>query len=165
MSFLRKFRSKRKVKQVRAESDLTFQKGMDTRKDSPIEGKPVVRGRQATSLKGEITLLESQLNTPETRSTPPKHISVIRRLSKNYIQVGDKGEFEYYAKAENLFKQMNVLYPLHMEKMDWISWIEASAKAKMIREARRLLQEARMLFPGDEDLDEVETNVLHIARA
>ncbi|MFX0170506.1 MAG: hypothetical protein ACFE9L_01170 [Candidatus Hodarchaeota archaeon] len=165
MSFLRKFRAKRKLKQVRAESDLTFQKGMDIRKDSPVEGKHVVRGRQTISLKGEITLLENKLNTPETRSTPPNHISVIRRLSRKYLQVGDKGEFEYYTKAENLFKQMNILYPLHMEKIDWISWIEASAKAKMIREARRLLQEARMLFPGDKDLDEVETNVLHIARA
>ncbi|MFX0050723.1 MAG: hypothetical protein ACFFAJ_05450 [Candidatus Hodarchaeota archaeon] len=165
MSFLRRFRAKQKVKQVRAESELSLQKGMDTRKDSPVVGKPVVKGRQTISIKGEITLLENQLNTPETRSTPPNHISVIRKLSKKYLQAGDKGEFEYYVKAENLFKQMNVLYPLHMEKIDWITWIEASAKAKMIREARRLLQEARMLFPGDKDLDEVESNVLHIAKA
>ncbi len=48
-----------------------------------------------------------------------------------------------------------------MERIDWITWIEA--RAKLIREARRLLKEARMLFPGDEELDEVETKVLHIA--
>ena len=49
-----------------------------------------------------------------------------------------------------------------MERIDWISWIEVSARAKLIREARRLLKEARMLFPGDEQLDEIETKVLHI---
>jgi hypothetical protein len=52
-----------------------------------------------------------------------------------------------------------------MEKIDWIAWIEASAKAMLIREARNLLAEARLLFPGDEDLDEVETKVLHIDHA
>jgi hypothetical protein len=165
MSFFRKFRSKRKTKQVRAESELELQKGMDTRKDSPAVGEPVVKSRQAISLKREITLLEERLNTPETRGTPPRHISVIRKLAKNYLLAGEKGEFEFFAKAENLYKQMNVLYPLHMEKMDWITWIEASAKAKLIREARRLLQEARMLFPGDKDLDEIETTVLHVSRA
>ena len=68
----------------------------------------------------------------------------------------------YYVKAENLYKQFNVLYPLHMEKIDWLVWIEASAKAKLIREARRLLEEARMLFPGDQEFDDIETRVLHI---
>ena len=40
-----------------------------------------------------------------------------------------------------------------------------SAKAKLIREARRLLGEARMLFPGDEQFDELESRVLHITGA
>ena len=86
----------------------------------------------------------------------------MRNLSKGYMKLGSKGDASYYAKAENLYKQFSVLYPLHMEKIDWIAWIEASAKAKLIREARNLLAEARLLFPGDEELDEVETKVLHI---
>ena len=164
MSFLKKIFGKSKTKQVRAESDLTLQKGLDARGESPDIGRPVVKGRQTLSLQGATTLLEEKLNTPDTRSTPPKHIDVIRKLAKNYLQLGEE-EFEYYIKAENLYKQFNVLYPLHMEKIDWISWIEASAKAKLIREARRLLEEARMLFPGDEDFDKIETKVLHISES
>lgn len=164
MGFLRKIFGKSKTKQVRAESGLAFQKGLDRQEDSADLGRPVVKGRKTTNLKGQITLLEGKLNTPETRSTPPKHIEVIRKLANNYFQLGEE-EFEYFSKAENLYKQFNVLYPLHMEKIDWLVWIEASAKAKLIREARRLLEEARMLFPGDEQFDAIETKVLHISRA
>lgn len=164
MGFLRKIFGKSKTKQVRSESGLTLQKGLDEREDSADLGRPVVKGRKTTSLEGQITFLEEKLNTPETRSTPPRHIEVMRKLAKNYLQLGEE-EFEYFSKAENLYKQFNVLYPLHMEKIDWLVWIEASAKAKLIREARRLLEEARMLFPGDEQFDEIETKVLHISRA
>ncbi len=162
MSFLKKIFGKSKTKQVRAESKLSLQKGLDLRADTEDLGRPIVKGRKTISAKGQIKLLEEKLNTPETRATPPKHIEIIRKLSENYLQLGGEGEFEFYLKAENLYKQFNVLYPLHMEKIDWLVWIEACAKAKMIREARRLLEEARMLFPEDEQLDEVETEVLHI---
>ena len=43
--------------------------------------------------------------------------------------------------------------------------LQAAAKARLIREARRLLEEARMLFPGDDDLDKIETKVLHISQS
>jgi len=163
MSFFKKRFGKSKTKQIRSDSELTLQKGMDQRKVADDVGKPVVKGRQAISVMGQITLLEGRLNTPETRSTPPKHISVIRQLARNYLIAGEKGDITYFTKAENLYKQMNVLYPLHMEKIDWVTWIEASAKARLIREARRLLEEARLLFPGDEELDRIESDVLHIS--
>lgn len=161
MSFLKKIFGKSKTKQVRAESKLSLQKGLDLRADTDDLERPVVKGRKTISVKGRTKLLEEKLNTPETRSAPPKHIEVIRKLADNYLLLGEE-EFEFYLKAENLYKQFNVLYPLHMEKIDWLVWIKACAKAKMIREARRLLEEARMLFPGDEKLDEIETEVLHI---
>ncbi|MFW9905583.1 MAG: hypothetical protein ACFFFH_14670 [Candidatus Thorarchaeota archaeon] len=161
MGFLKKIFGKSKVKQVRAESELSFQKGLDRREDL---GQPVVRGRRTTNLQGQIKLLEERLNTPETRSTPPKHIEVIRKLADSYLKLGEE-DIGYYVKAENLYKQFNVLYPLHMEKIDWLVWIEASAKAKLIREARRLLEEARMLFPGDKEFDDIETRVLHITES
>ncbi|MFX1283749.1 MAG: hypothetical protein ACFFB5_08840 [Promethearchaeota archaeon] len=164
MGFLKKIRGKSKTKQVRTESELSFQKGLDAREDIADLGRPVVKGRKKISLKGQVRLLEEKLNTPETRSTPPKHIEVIRKLANNYLELGAE-EFEYYLKAENLYKQFNVLYPLHMEKIDWIVWIEASVKAKLIREARRLLEEARMMFPGDEQFDKIETDILHISGA
>ncbi|UCG03282.1 MAG: hypothetical protein JSW11_04680 [Candidatus Heimdallarchaeota archaeon] len=164
MGFLRKLFGKSKVKQVRTESELSFQKGLDEREDTTEIGKPVVRGRTTTSLQGQVKLLEERLNTPETRSTPPRHIEVIRKLADNYLKLGEE-DFGYYIKAENLYKQFNVLYPLHMEKIDWIVWIEVSAKAKLIREARRLLEEARMLFPGDIEFDEIESRVLHITES
>ncbi|MFX0015259.1 MAG: hypothetical protein ACFFB2_09165 [Promethearchaeota archaeon] len=163
MGFFKKRLSKAKVKQVRAESKLSFQKGLDAREDVSVPERPVVKGRKTISVKGRVKLLEEKLNTPETRSTPPKHIEVIRKLAGNYLELGEE-DFQYYLKAENLYKQFNVLYPLHMEKIDWLVWIEASAKAKLIREARRLLEEARMLFPGDKQLDQIETEVLHITR-
>ena len=162
MSFIKKLFGKSKTKQYRSESDLKLQKGLDDREDTVITGRPVVKSRPTTSLKTKITLLEQKLNSPETRKEPPKHIDVIRKLAANYLKLGNE-EFEYFGKAENLYKQFNVLYPLHMERIDWITWIEASAKAKLIREARRLLEEARMLFPGDEELDKIETTVLHIS--
>ncbi|MFX0204662.1 MAG: hypothetical protein ACFFDT_01660 [Candidatus Hodarchaeota archaeon] len=158
MGFLKKRFGKSKVKQVRGESELSFQKGLDTSREE--SGRPVVRGRR-TSLQGQIKLLEERLNTPETRSTPPRHIEVIRKLADSYLKLGQE-DIGYYVKAENLYKQFNVLYPLHMEKIDWVVWIETSAKAKLIREARRLLEEARMLFPGDQEFDDIETRVLHI---
>lgn len=164
MGFLKKIFGRSKVKQVRGESKLSLQRGMDRRDDVTELGQPVVRGRRTTSLQGQVTLLEERLNTPETRSTPPKHIEVIRKLADNYLKLGEE-DFGYYGKAENLYKQFNVLYPLHMEKIDWLVWIEASARAKLIREARRLLEEARMLFPGDEKFDEIETKVLHISES
>ncbi|UCE14362.1 MAG: hypothetical protein JSV04_04090 [Candidatus Heimdallarchaeota archaeon] len=162
MGFFRKRFGKSKTKQVRSESELSFQKGLDLRKEAPELGRPVVKGRLAVSLKGQITLLEEKLNTPDTRSEPPRHIEVIRKLADYYLKLGEE-DFNYYLKAENLYKQFNVLYPLHMEKIDWLVWIEASAKAKLIREARRLLEEARMLFPGDKQFDDIETRVLHIS--
>jgi hypothetical protein len=162
MSFLKKRFGKSKTKQIRSDSDLTLQKGMDQRKATETIGKPVVRSHQAINITRQITLLEEKLNTPETRSTPPNHISIIRQLARTYMKAGEKDDITYFVKAENLFKQMNVLYPLHMEKIDWVTWIEASAKARLIREARRLLEEARLLFPGDEELDRIETDVLHI---
>ncbi len=161
MGFLKRLFGRSKVKQVRGESELSLQRGMDVREDLTDFGQPVVRGRRTTSLQAQVKLLEERLNTPETRSTPPRHIEVIRKLADNYLKLGEE-DLGYYAKAENLYKQFNVLYPLHMEKIDWLFWIEASAKAKLIREARRLLDEARMLFPGDEQFDEIETRVLHI---
>ncbi len=163
MSFLRK-RKSTKIKSIRSDSKLALQKGMDTHKESRSEPRePLSSGkeRKKMSLQDKIHLLEGRLNTPETRSTPPKHIVVIRNLAKGYMRMG-KEDTGYFDKAENLFKQFYVLYPLHMEKMDWLVWIEASAKAKLISEARKLLEEARLLFPGDIDLDEVETTVLHI---
>jgi len=160
MSFLRKRKSK-KVETIRSDSKLALQKGMDTHKESRSESLSSGKDRKITSLKGKISLLEGRLNTAETRSTPSRHISVIRNLAKGYMAVG-KEDTSYFIKAENLYKQFYVLYPLHMEKMDWIVWIRASANAKLIREARKLLEEARLLFPGDEALDEVETKVLHI---
>ena len=163
MSFLRKRKSK-KVKTIRSDSDLTLQKGMDTRKDSRSESRDEITSgteRKKISLQDKIRQLEDNLNTAETRSSPPKHIVIIRNLARGYLRMG-KDDSEYFAKAENLYKQFYVLYPLHMEKMDWVVWIEASARAKLIREARKLLAEARLLFPGDEALDEVETKVLHI---
>ncbi|MHA2248336.1 MAG: hypothetical protein ACXADY_25525 [Candidatus Hodarchaeales archaeon] len=162
MGFFKKIKGKSKTEQVRAESGLKLQKGLDTQEDSADLRQPVLKKRKTASLKGQTTFLEKKLNTPETRSTPPNHIEVIRKLANNYLKLGEE-EFEYFAKAENLYKQFNVLYPLHMEKMDWLVWIEASAKAKLIREARRLLEEARMLFPGDEQFDDIETKVLHIS--
>jgi hypothetical protein len=162
LSFFRKILGKSKIKQVRAESDLSFQKGLDERESTTVTATPQVRGRKNTSLQSQITLLEGKLNTPDTRSTPQNHIDIIRKLANAYLEMGEK-EFVYYSRAENLYKQFNVLYPLHMEKMDWIAWIESNAKAKLIREARRLLQEARMLFPGDKDIDRIETTVLHIS--
>ena len=159
MGFLKKIFGKSKVKQVRGESELSLQKGLDTSREDL--GQPVVRGRRTTSLQGQVKLLEERLNTPETRSTPPRHIEVIRKLADTYFKLGEE-DIQYYIKAENLYKQFNVLYPLHMEKIDWLVWIESSAKAKLIREARRLLEEARMLFPGDREFDEIETRVLHI---
>ncbi|MHA2306979.1 MAG: hypothetical protein ACXACU_16495 [Candidatus Hodarchaeales archaeon] len=161
MSFLKKLFGKSKTKQLRTESDLSLQKGLDGRADTMVASRPVVKGRTATSLKGQVSLLEQKLNSPETRREPPKHIDIIRKLAAYYLKLGND-EFEYFGKAENLYKQFNVLYPLHMERIDWITWIEVSARAKLIREARRLLKEARMLFPGDEQLDEIETKVLHI---
>ncbi len=163
MSFLRKIFGKSKTKQVRGESKLTFQKGLDTRPHSADIERPVARDRQSDTLRNQITRLEQKLNTPETRSEPQRHIEVMRKLAGNYLKLGEE-EFEFYAKAENLYKQFNVLYPLHMEKMDWLVWIEVSARAKLIREARRLLGEARMLFPGDEQFDELETTMLHIVK-
>lgn len=163
MSFLRK-RKSQKVKTIRSDSDLTLQKGMDTRKDSRSESRDEITSgteRKKISLQDKIRQLEDNLNTAETRSSPPKHIVIIRNLARGYLRMG-KDDSEYFAKAENLYKQFYVLYPLHMEKMDWVVWIEASARAKLIREARKLLAEARLLFPGDEALDEVETKVLHI---
>jgi len=162
MSFLKKMFGKSKTKQLRTKSDLEFQKGLDRREDVAIASKPVVRGRKGASMRGQITILEQRLNSAETRREPPKHIDVIRKLANFYLKLGND-EFEYFGKAENLYKQFNVLYPLHMERIDWISWIEASAKARLIREARRLLQEARMLFPGDEELDNIESTILHIS--
>jgi hypothetical protein len=164
MGFLKKIFGKSKVKQVRGESELSFQKGLDKRDDTTDLGQPVVRGRRTTSLQGQVKLLEERLNTPETRSTPPRHIEVIRKLADTYLKLGED-DIGYYVKAENLYKQFNVLYPLHMEKIDWVVWIEASAKAKLIREARRLLEEARMLFPGDQEFDDIETRVLHITKS
>jgi hypothetical protein len=166
MSFLR--RRKSKVKTIRSESDLDFQKGLDASREGKVpevEPRPPVGDRPRITLEEHITRLEEKLNTPETRSSPPNHINIIRNLAKAYIRMGAKGNIEFYPRAENLFKQFSVLYPLHMEKIDWISWIEASAKSKLIREARNLLAEARLLFPGDEALDEVETEVLHIDHA
>ena len=159
MGFLKKILGRSKVKQVRGESELTLQKGLDPSREDL--GQPVVKGRRTTSLQGQVKLLEERLNTPETRSTPPRHIEVIRKLADTYLKLGEE-DMQYYIKAENLYKQFNVLYPLHMEKIDWLVWIESSAKAKLIREARRLLEEARMLFPGDQEFDEIETRVLHI---
>ncbi|MFX0124202.1 MAG: hypothetical protein ACFFAE_11240 [Candidatus Hodarchaeota archaeon] len=164
MGFLKKRFGKSKVKQVRGESDLSFQKGLDVRDDVTDIGQPVVKGRKTLSLQGQAKMLEERLNTPETRSTPPRHIEVIRKLADTYLKLGEE-DLGYYTKAENLYKQFNVLYPLHMEKIDWLVWIESSAKAKLIREARRLLEEARMLFPGDKEFDEIETRVLHISGA
>ena len=164
MGFLRKIFGKSKTKQVRAESDLTFQKGLDRRPDSADVVRPAAIDRRSDTLRNQITRLEQKLNTPETRSEPPRHIEVIRKLADHYLKLGEE-EFEFYAKAENLYKQFNVLYPLHMEKIDWLVWIEVSAKAKLIREARRLLGEARMLFPGEEEFDELESRVLHITGA
>jgi hypothetical protein len=163
MSFLRKKR-RTKIETIRGDSKLTLQKGMDTHKESRAEsreGQSSGEERKNMSLQDMISRLEGTLNSPETRSTPPKHIVIIRNLAKAYMRMG-KGDTSYFFKAENLYKQFYVLYPLHMEKMDWIVWIEASAKAKLISEARKLLQEARLIFPGEEALDEVETKVLHI---
>ena len=163
MSFLR--RRKSKVKSIRSDSKLDFQKGMDASREEREnlgETRTLPHDRPKLSLKEKISRLEERLSTAETRSSPPQHISVIRNLSKGYMKLGSKEDAAYYIKAENLFKQFSVLYPLHMEKIDWVAWIEASAKAKLIREARNLLAEARLLFPGDEELDEVETKVLHI---
>ncbi len=166
MSFLR--RRKSKVSTIRSESKLELQKGMDaSREDREKSGETstLPMERPKLSLAEKITRLEERLNTADTRSSPPKHIAVIRNLAKGYMKLGGKEDASYYVKAENLFKQFNVLYPLHMEKIDWVAWIEASAKARLIREARNLLAEARLLFPGDEDLDVVETEVLHIDHA
>jgi len=163
MSFLRK-RKSTKIKTIRSDSGLALQKGMDTQKESrsePREDLSSGKERKKLSLHDKIKFLEGRLNTAETRSTPQKHIVVIRNLAKGYMRLG-RDDTSYFAKADNLIKQFYVLYPFHMEKMDWILWIEASANAKLIREARNLLKEARLLFPGDEDLDEVETKVLHI---
>ncbi|MHA1227593.1 MAG: hypothetical protein ACTSPV_12675 [Candidatus Hodarchaeales archaeon] len=170
MSFLKKKfrRSKSKISKVRGEqAKLDIHEKLGQREDAlaPEEHKLAVRGRKDISFRGKITLLEKQLNTPETRRAPPNHINVIRRLAKLYAEEGDKGDASYYPKAENLYKQFNVLYPLHMERDDWIEWITASTKARLIREARRLLEEARLLFPGDEKFDELETEVLHISDA
>jgi hypothetical protein len=162
MSFLKKRFGKSKAKSYRADSDLKLQKGLDDREDSVITSRTVVKDRRTTSLRGKISILEQKLNSPDTRREPPKHIDVIRKLAENYLKLGNE-EFEYFGRAENLYKQFNVLYPLHMERIDWITWIEASTKAKLIREARRLLEEARLLFPGDEELDRIETAVLHVS--
>ncbi len=161
MSFIKKALSKSKTKQLRADADLTLQEGLDKRKSEPIKTRTE---RTEISLEAETTRLEQKLNQPDTRSSPENHILVIRKLAKNYMRLGKGGE-DYFTKAENLYKQFNVLYPFHMEKIDWLSWIEAAAKARLIREARRLLEEARMLFPGDAQLDEIETKVLHLSQA
>ena len=163
MSFLRK-RKSTKIKTIQSDSKLTLQKGMDIHKESRSETREDLssgKEHKKVSLHNKIQLLEGRLNTAETRSTPQKHIVVIRNLAKGYMRVG-KEDTSYFAKADNLYKQFYVLYPFHLEKMDWIVWIEASANAKLIREARKLLEEARLLFPGDKDLDEVEIKVLHI---
>ena len=133
---------------------------MEKRGPTEVDRTPSTE-RKKVSTKGLVKLLEEKLNTAETRSTPPRHISVIRKLAEGYLRLG-KEDPTYYPKAENLYKQFNVLYPFHMEKIDWLTWIEASAKSRLIREARNLLAEARLLFPGDEDLDRVETDILHI---
>ncbi len=161
MSFLKKRFGKSKTKQYRADSDLKLQKGLDDREDEVTPSKLIVKSPTTASLRNQVTVLEQKLNSPDTRREPPKHIDIIRKLANYYLKLG-KEEFEYFGKAENLYKQFNVLYPLHMERIDWITWIEASVKAKLIREARRLLEEARMLFPGDKELDRIETSVLHI---
>jgi hypothetical protein len=167
MSFLRRRRDKEKVKTIRSESKLNLQKGMDSRRESRQteelgQEAPVVRKK--IDFKQRAAVLESKLNTPETRRVPQNHINIIRNLAKTYLRLGNE-DSTYFPKAENLYKQFSVLYPLHMEKMDWIIWIEASAKSLLIREARNLLSEARLLFPGDEDFDRVETQVLHIGHS
>ena len=162
MSFLRK--RKEKVKTIRGDSKLDLHEKraarMEKRGPTEVDRTPSTE-RKKVSTQGLVKLLEEKLNTPETRSTPPRHISVIRKLAEGYLRLG-KEDPTYYPKAENLYKQFNVLYPFHMEKIDWLTWIEASAKSRLIREARNLLAEARLLFPGDEDLDRVETDILHI---
>jgi hypothetical protein len=165
LSFFRKLFTKSKTKQVRADSDLALQERVRQKTETPEDTTPLVRTRGGITLKDQTILLEKKLNQPDTRQNPPKHIEIIRALAANYLKLGNLEDFEYFGKADNLYKQMNVLYPLHMEKIDWLTWIEASAKAKLIREARRLLTEARLLFPGDEDLDRIETTVLHITEA
>ncbi|MHA1213297.1 MAG: hypothetical protein ACTSSH_12680 [Candidatus Heimdallarchaeota archaeon] len=161
MSFLRK---RKKVKTIRGDSKLALQKGMDRDKKSRVESGENISSsieRKTLGLQEKIGLLESKLNAPETRSSPSRHITIMRNLAKGYMRMG-KDDTGYFAKAENLYKQFYVLYPFHVELMDWIVWIEASANAKLIREARKLLEEARLLFPGNALLDEVETKVLHI---
>ena len=160
MSFLRK-RKSTKIKTIRSDSKLSLQKGMDTHKESRAGSLSSGKERKTVNLQDRISLLESRLNTSETRSSPSKHITVMRNLAKGYMKMG-QDDACYFAKAENLYKQFYILYPLHVELMDWLMWIESSAKSKLIREARKLLGEARLLFPGDEALDEVETKVLHI---
>jgi hypothetical protein len=162
MSFLR--RRKDKIKTIRSESKLDLQKGMDGQRESQRPEEPsseVPVARKKIDFKQRATMLEEKLNTPETRKAPQTHINIMRNLAKTYLRLG-RDDSTYFPKAENLYKQFSVLYPLHMEKMDWITWITASAKARLIREARNLLSEARLLFPGDEDFDKVETQVLHI---
>lgn len=162
MSFLRK--RKEKVKTIRGDSKLELHEkraAMMEKRGSPGETRTPTAERKKVSTRGLVKLLEEKLNTAETRSTPPRHISVIRKLAEGYLRLG-KEDPTYYPKAENLYKQFNVLYPFHMEKVDWLTWIEASAKSRLIREARNLLAEARLLFPGDKDFDRVETDILHI---
>lgn len=164
LSFFKKIFAKPKTKTVRADSDLELQEKVRKQSETPDSTAPITTGRGGISLKDHTSLLEKRLNQPETRQNPPKHIEVIRALAANYVKLGNLEDFGYFAKAENLYKQMNVLYPLHMEKIDWVNWIEASARAKLIREARRLLTEARLLFPGDQEFDRIETTVLHITQ-
>jgi len=166
MSFLRKRKDDDKLKKFRKDSTLDIHDQLEKR--SKFEGEQVIRpsfsGKTEIDIKAKITQLEKQIHTPEVRRQPQNHISIIRRLAKLYLKAGDSGEKAYYLKAENLYKQFNVLYPLHMERDDWIEWITASAKARLIDGARKLLNEARLLYPGDEKFDEVETIALQIAQ-
>lgn len=167
MSFLRRRKEKEKIKTIRSDSKLDLQKGMDSRRESRqmeevSPESPVVQKK--INFKQRAEVLEAKLNTPETRKSPQSHINIIRNLATTYLRLG-KDDSTYFPKAENLYKQFSVLYPLHMEKMDWITWITASAKSRLIREARNLLSEARLLFPGDEDFDKVETQILHIGHS
>ena len=101
MSFLR--RRKSKVNTVRGESKLKLHKKRDSRRgkdEDSGQARPLAKGRKKMSLKGRVTLLEEKLNTAETRSTPPRHIAIIRNLGKGYLKLGSEDP-QYYPKAEN----------------------------------------------------------------
>lgn len=166
MSFLRKRKDEDKVKKIRKDStlDIHDQLGKRSKSEGQQVAKPSFAGKAEVDILGKITLLEKQINTPEVRRQPSNHISLIRRLAKLYLKSGDSGEKSNYLKSENLYKQFNILYPLHMERDDWIEWIIASAKANLIDGAKKLLDEARLLYPGDEKFDEVEIMTLRIAQ-